>query len=378
MSSRGVIDGNDRRFLDAAIRLARKNQGQTGTNPSVACIIVRDFGCGPVIVGSAVTGKGGRPHAEPPALMEAGDEAMGATAYVTLEPCAHHGKTPPCAEALITAGVARVVTAIADPDDRVNGKGHQMLMDGGVAVDPVDGGEQAARVLQGYLKARSGVFPFVTLKVAMDKNGLIGCDHTGNLKISCRESMLQTHLVRARSHAIIVGASTVLSDDPSLTCRLPGMAQRSPIRVVLDNRFRIHSGLGLVRTAREIPTWIVAPAEPPEEWASMVLEFGLQHIPADLDDDGRIALPEMLEDLAAKGIQSVMVEGGARLTDSFLKDDLIDEIIVHEGGEPETLPDEECAVHAPFTTENLPLGFEIVQKLVFGSDISYRLRKRGQ
>ncbi len=361
--------------MDAAIRLARKNQGQTGTNPSVACVIVNDLGQGPVIVGSGVTAWGGRPHAEPPALDQAGKDAKGATAYVTLEPCAHHGKTPPCAQVLIDAGVKRVVTAITDPDGRVNGKGHQMLLDAGVEVTMLDGGDNAARVIQGYLKARSGVFPFVTLKVAMDRNGLIGCGECGNLKISGQTSMHQTHLIRARNHAIIVGIGTALADNPALTCRLPGIENRSPVRVVLDNRFKANANLYVIQSAREVPTWIVAPSSPPPEWSEMVAQYGIQHIPAEVDEAGRIALPEMFEDLAARGIQSVMVEGGAKLTDSLLQDNLVDEIIVHIGGNPEMPEDENHAVRASFTPQNPPTGFEVVQMLTFGQDLSMRMRR---
>jgi len=375
MNSSIQSDKSDRRFIDAALRLARKRQGQTGTNPSVACVIVNDLGYGPVIVGSAVTAKGGRPHAEPPALAEAGENAKGATAYVTLEPCAHHGKTPPCAQTLIDAQVKRVVTAVTDPDDRVNGKGHQMLLAAGVEVDAMDGGENAARVIQGYLKARSGFMPFVTLKVAMDRNGLIGCGQCGNLKISCHTSMLQTHLIRARHHAIVVGIGTALADNPSLTCRLPGIEDRSPVRVVLDNHYAASAELNLVKTARQFPTWIVAPNDPPPEWAKMLVDHGIQHIPAELDEAGRIALPEMFEDLAARGIQSVMVEGGAKLTDSLLQDNLVDEIIVHIGGNPEMPGDEERAIHASFTPQNPPTGFNVIQSLTFGQDESLRMRR---
>lgn len=366
---------SDRRFLDAALRLARKHQGLTGTNPSVACVIVADLDIGQVIVGSAVTARGGRPHAEPPALEEAGELARGATAYVTLEPCAHHGKTPPCAQTLIDAGVKRVVTAIMDPDNRVNGRGHAMLLEAGVEVTEMDGGEAANRVIQGYLKARSGILPFVTLKLAMDPNGIIGCSKTGNLKISCKESMQQTHLARARHDAILVGRGTAMADDPMLTCRLPGMHHRSPVRVVLDSKCQLTDAYLLVSTAPDVPTWIFGSPTPPESWEAMVAKYRIQHIPAEIDD-GHVALPEMFEDLAARGIQSVMVEGGAKLADSLLKDDLVDEIIVHVGGKPELPVEKDEAVRATFTPENPPEGFEIVQTLKFGHDVSLRMRKR--
>ncbi|MEM9330181.1 MAG: bifunctional diaminohydroxyphosphoribosylaminopyrimidine deaminase/5-amino-6-(5-phosphoribosylamino)uracil reductase RibD [Pseudomonadota bacterium] len=364
----------DKRFLDAALRLARKHQGLTGTNPSVGCVIVSQTRNGPVIVGSAVTARGGRPHAEPPALAEAGDRARGATAYVTLEPCAHHGKTPPCAQALIDAGIKRVVTAIVDPDNRVNGQGHGMLRAANVDVLEMDGGEFANRVIQGYLKVRSGFLPFVTLKLAMDEHGLIGSRKTGNLKISCAGSMLQTHLTRARHDAILVGSGTAIADNPMLTCRLPGMQDRSPVRVVLDEACKLNETYNVISTAQQFPTWLVGPAEPTKEWKSMIVGNGIQHLPAEMHND-RVALPELFADLAAKGIQSVMVEGGAKLAESLLADDLVDEIIVHQGETLEDVCQKENAIYASFKPDCPPDGFTVVQKLRFGSDHSLRMRK---
>lgn len=365
----------DQRFLDAALRLARKHQGLTGTNPSVACVIVAQTEHGARIVGSGVTAEGGRPHAEPPALLEAGNLAKGATAYVTLEPCAHHGKTPPCAQNLIDSGVARVVTAITDPDNRVNGKGHKMLLDAGIEVTPMDGGDAALRVMQGYLKARTSSRPFITLKMAMNEDGLIGSTQEGNLKISSSTSSRQTHLQRARHDAILVGSGTALSDNPGLDCRLPGLEARSPIRVLLDEKSKLNEKTRAINSALQTQTIVVSPMTAPQKWRQMLARNGVQHQACEMDK-GRIALPELMDDLAAKGIQSILVEGGARIADSFLKDDLVDEILIHvgkEAGKPETKQD---GVYAPFTPNALPKGFEVIQTLRFGKDISLRLRKK--
>ena len=365
----------DQRFLNAALRLARKHQGLTGTNPSVACVIVAQMEQGARIVGSGVTAEGGRPHAEPPALLEAGNLAKGATAYVTLEPCAHHGKTPPCAQNLIYSGVARVVTAITDPDNRVNGKGHGMLIDAGIEVTQMDGGDAALRVMQGYLKARTSSRPFITLKMAMSEEGLIGSTQEGNLKISSSTSSRQTHLQRARHDAILVGSGTALSDNPSLDCRLPGLAARSPIRVILDEKSKLNEKTKAFSSALQTQTIVVSPMTAPQEWRHMLASNGVQHQACEMDS-GRIALPELMDDLAAKGIQSILVEGGARIADSFLKDDLVDEIVIHVGNdadEPETKQD---GVYAPFTPSALPQGFEVCQTLRFGKDTSLRLRKK--
>lgn len=365
----------DQRFIDAALRLARKHQGLTGTNPSVACIIVAQTEYGARIVGSGVTAEGGRPHAEPPALLEAGQFAKGATAYVTLEPCAHHGKTPPCAQTLIDSGVARVVTAITDPDNRVNGKGHEMLIEAGITVTQMDGGEAAQRVMQGYLKARTSSRPFVTLKMAMNEEGLIGSTQEGNLKISSPISSRQTHLQRARHDAILVGSGTALFDDPSLDCRLSGLGVRSPIRVILDEKSKLDAKAKTISSALSMQTIVVSPTTAAQEWREMLARNGVQHQACEMDE-GRIALPELMDDLAAKGVQSIMVEGGARIAESFLKDDLVDEIIIHLGGEADKPETKQHGVYAPFSPTNLPKGFAVCQTLHFGKDTSLRLRKK--
>lgn len=366
---------HDRLFLEAALRLARKNQGLTSTNPSVACVLVNDLGHGPVIVGSGVTAVGGRPHAEPPAIAEAGDHARGATAYVTLEPCAHHGKTPPCAQTLIDAGIGRIVTAIADPDERVNGRGHQMMLDAGIKVSLLDGGVNAQRVMAGYLSARSRKRPFVTLKLAMTPDGVIGSQSEGNLQISCPASNRQTHLSRARHDAILVGSGTAMMDNPKLTCRLPGLEERSPLRVVLDLNAKLDEGHALVSSASDVPTLVAGSASAPMEWLSMLRKSGVQFIACE-NVDGRIALPELLDDLYARGIQSILVEGGAELARSFLDEDLVDEIIAHIGGDPQEPKQMGDAVMSPFMPQDIPDGFEICQKLIFGVDTSLRLRKK--
>jgi diaminohydroxyphosphoribosylaminopyrimidine deaminase/5-amino-6-(5-phosphoribosylamino)uracil reductase len=364
----------DLRFLDAALRLARKHQGLTGTNPSVACILVNDLGHGPVIVGSGVTAPGGRPHAEPPAVEEAGAWARGSTAYVTLEPCAHHGKTPPCAQNLIDNGITRIVTAITDPDERVNGQGHAMMAKAGIEIVTVDRSSSACRVMAGYLASRGEKRPFVSLKVAMTQDGIIGSVKKGNMKISGDVANRQTHLSRARHDAILVGAGTAIADDPKLNCRLPGLANRSPVRIVLDLNSRLESSHTLVKTAGRVTTLVVGRSDAPSNWLAMLQEAGAQFLAAEIHD-GHVALPELFDDLHARGIQSVMVEAGAKLSQSLLADNLVDEIILHVGGEPEALGDLADAIHAPFSPSALPDGFHVCQSLVFGADTSLRLLK---
>ncbi|MBP0616030.1 bifunctional diaminohydroxyphosphoribosylaminopyrimidine deaminase/5-amino-6-(5-phosphoribosylamino)uracil reductase RibD [Jiella mangrovi] len=357
----------DRHFMAAAIRYAMRNVGRTGTNPSVATLIVRNDGDGrpPRIVGRGVTALGGRPHAEAGALAEAGDLARGATAYVTLEPCAHHGRTPPCAEALVRAGVARVVSAAADPDPRVDGKGHRMLMDGGVAVTPRVMAVEAARTIEGYLTRHRRGRPGVTLKMALSRDGRIGIRGGGQVKITGAVSDAQTHLVRARHDAILVGAGTALEDDPRLDCRLPGMADRSPARIVLDPNLRTTPDMTVARTARAVPTMIATyQTSDPERRAALAAE-GVAFVACVADPDtGRVALPELLEDLAATGITSILVEGGANIAESFLQARLVDRLILVQGA----VEIGEEGVTAPVGVEAARERFALLRQDVFGDD----------
>ena len=252
-TSRSAID---RRFMAAAIRLSRSHEGLTSTNPSVATLIVRDDGAGPVIVGRGVTAIGGRPHAEPQALDEAGELARGATAYVTLEPCAHHGRTPPCANALVAAGVARVVGAASDPDPRVSGKGYAILRAAGIEVVENVLAAEAADVMAAYLIRSSKKRAEVTLKLALSRDGMIGRKGAGQVAITGEVARRQVQLMRARSDAILVGIGTALADDPLLTVRLPGLEARSPVRIVLDRQARLPLSSRLVATAHEVPLFV--------------------------------------------------------------------------------------------------------------------------
>ncbi|KQT52966.1 MULTISPECIES: bifunctional diaminohydroxyphosphoribosylaminopyrimidine deaminase/5-amino-6-(5-phosphoribosylamino)uracil reductase RibD [unclassified Aureimonas] len=320
----------DRRFMAAAIRLSERNTGLTGTNPSVATLLVRDDGAGPVIVGRGITAPGGRPHAETEALAEAGALAVGATAYVTLEPCAHHGRTPPCAEALVTARIGRAVSASGDPDDRVDGRGHSILRKAGIALTTRVLAPEAARAMSGYLMRSTARRPEVTLKLAISRDGCIGRAGEGQVAITGPVANRQTHLLRARSDAILVGVGTLKADDPQLTCRLPGLEARSPLRIVLDARLEAPLTAGVVATARHVPTAFAVIGDRPG--AGRFREAGCEIIACETDPgSGRIALPELLEDLAARGIATVLVEGGATVARQFLAEDLVDRLILVEG-----------------------------------------------
>ncbi|MBY2938942.1 MULTISPECIES: bifunctional diaminohydroxyphosphoribosylaminopyrimidine deaminase/5-amino-6-(5-phosphoribosylamino)uracil reductase RibD [Rhizobium] len=251
------ITPHDERFMAAAIRLSRWHLGRTATNPSVGCLIVKDG----VIVGRAVTALSGRPHAETQALAEAGALARGATAYVTLEPCSHHGKTPPCAEALIAYGVARVVISVTDPDPRVSGRGIAVLREAGIEVDAGVLEAEGRHSLAAYLTRQTKNRPYVTLKLAVSADGMIGREGEGQVAITGPEARAQVQALRAETDAILVGIGTAIADDPLLTVRSPGLESQSPIRIVLDPSLALPPTSKLVATAREVPVIVVASEE---------------------------------------------------------------------------------------------------------------------
>ncbi len=353
----------DRRYMAAAIRLSRKHAGLTSTNPSVGTLIVRDDGQGPVIVGRGVTAIGGRPHAETEALAEAGERARGATAYVTLEPCAHHGRTPPCANALVTAGVARVVGAASDPDSRVSGKGYAILRAAGIAVTEGVLAQQAADQMAGYLIRSLRKRPEVTLKLALSSDGMIGRRDEGQIAISGEISRRQVHAMRMEADAILIGIGTALADDPELTVRLPGLGARSPARIVLDRQARLPLTSKLVQSAHQTPV-LVATCVEADASRKAELERAGARLLATETYDGRIALPELMEDLAAQGMSSLLVEGGAETARHFLADDLVDRIVLFTG----PVPIGEGGIAAPIDRNQIPSGFSLVRAEQFGED----------
>lgn len=356
-------DATDLRFMAAAIRLARWHEGRTGSNPSVAALIVREIDGKPVIIGRGITAIGGRPHAETEALAEAGEGARGATAYVTLEPCAHHGRTPPCAEALVTAGVARVVAASTDPDERVSGKGYAILRDAGIEVCEGVLADEAASDLAGYLTRRMKNRPHVILKLAVSADRKIGIEGAGQVAITADIARRQVHVLRSVSDVIMIGSGTALADDPELTCRLPGLEDRSPIRLVLDRALRLPTSSKLAQTARNVPVWIATSASQDDPARAPLAALGIEFVAAECQD-GHLALPELLEDIGARGASTVFVEGGATLAKALLAEDLVDRLILFTGAV--TIGAD--GVDAPFTLETLPRGFVSVRSMQYGPD----------
>ena len=318
----------DRRFMELALTLGRRGLGRTWPNPAVGAVVVKDG----VIVGRGWTQPGGRPHAEPVALAAAGEAARCATLYVTLEPCSHFGKSPPCADAIIAAGISRVVAAIEDPNPKVAGKGYAKLRAAGIAVDVGLCAREAADAHAGHFRRVRDGRPHVILKLAVSADEKIGAAGRKPIAITGEAARTRVHLLRAQCDAILVGIGTVLSDDPLLTCRLPGMEKRSPIRVILDRALRIPGQSRLVHSARETPLWVFA-SELAEAPAAMKLgAAGAQVIRVAPTAQG-LDLNAVLRALSERKITRLLVEGGSRVASSFVAAGLVDEIWLLRGAE---------------------------------------------
>ncbi|MHC2438396.1 bifunctional diaminohydroxyphosphoribosylaminopyrimidine deaminase/5-amino-6-(5-phosphoribosylamino)uracil reductase RibD [Bradyrhizobium sp. USDA 4451] len=316
----------DLRFMQLALALGRRGLGRTWPNPAVGAVIVKDG----VIVGRGWTQPGGRPHAEVEALRRAGEAGRGATLYVTLEPCSHFGRSPPCADAVVAAGLARVVSAIEDPNPEVGGKGHAKLRAAGIAVDVGLCQAEAAHDHAGHFRRITDKRPHVSLKLAVSADDKIAASGHRPVAITGEAARTRVHLLRARSDAILVGIGTVRADDPLLTCRLPGMAARSPVRVVLDRALRISGDSRLVHSARETPLWVVTSNMAEAPAAVKLGAAGAEVIRVATGAAG-LDLPAVLHALAERGITRLLVEGGARVANSFVAAGLVDEIWLLRG-----------------------------------------------
>jgi len=314
--------------MQLALALGRRGQGRTWPNPAVGAVVVKDG----VVLGRGWTQIGGRPHAEPGALQRAGEAAKGATLYVTLEPCSHHGKSPPCADAIIAAGIARVVSAIEDPDARVAGQGHARLREAGIQVEVGLCRDEAARAHAGHFLRVREQRPYVTLKLAVSVDGRIAAAGRKPVQITGGAANARVHLLRAQNDAILIGIGTAMADDPLLTCRLPGMEARSPVRVVLDRALRLPGNSRLIHSARATPLWLIA-SETAEVAAATKLSAAGAHVFHLAVDDHTpgLDLRAVLHTLSAQGITRLLVEGGAKVASSFLKAGLADEFWLFQG-----------------------------------------------
>ncbi|WP_425624349.1 bifunctional diaminohydroxyphosphoribosylaminopyrimidine deaminase/5-amino-6-(5-phosphoribosylamino)uracil reductase RibD [Agrobacterium radiobacter] len=400
---------DDERFMARAIEVSLRHQGQTLTNPSVGCVLVKDG----QIIAEAVTAIGGRPHAERQALEIAGEAARGATAYVTLEPCSHWGKTPPCANALVEYGVARVVVAVDDPDERVSGRGYTILRDAGIVVETGLLRAEGRRALAGYLTRQMKKRPHVILKLAISADGMIGREGEGQIAITGRELRHAVHELRARCDCILVGIRTAIADDPELTVRIAGLEQRSPVRIVLDRQFELPLTSKLVKTAREVPVIVAAippsalPGISPSRWeidgaplppASTGREgepkarferadSPLPISPLEGEMPGRAeggnpdrrrqqltdagvqileasTLENLLHILAESGMSELLVEGGAFAAKSFLEAGLVDRIMLFES--PVVIG--EGGIETPLNRADITGDYALISETAYGPD----------
>jgi len=313
----------DTDFMMMALALAERGLGQVAPNPAVGCIIVADG----IVVGRGWTQPGGRPHAETVALAQAGDKARGATAYVTLEPCAHHGKTGPCAEALIAAGVARVVGAVADPDPRVGGRGFAMLENAGIEVVEDVCMSRAVYLNQGFFLKVTEARPLVTLKIASSVDGRTATKSGHSRWITGDAARQRGHLLRATHDAIMIGSATAIVDDPVLTCRLTGLEGRSPLRIVADGRLRLPLTSKLVRDAARAPVLVFTFPGGDAGRRSAFADCGVEllDVPA-VGETGLMDMRVAMKLLSERGLTRLLVEGGARLASSLMRARLVDRV----------------------------------------------------
>lgn len=316
----------DRRHMFHALALGRRGLGRVWPNPAVGCVVVRDER----VVGRGWTQPGGRPHAETGALAQAGAAAHGATAYVTLEPCAHHGRTPPCAEALVAAGVARVVTALEDPDPRVAGRGHAILRAAGIAVETGVLANDAERDQAGFLSRLRRGRPHLTLKLALSLDGRIATATGESQWITGPEARRAVHLLRARHDAVLVGAGTARADDPSLTVRDLG-TEWQPVRLVAARKLDLPAEGKLALTAGEASVWLLHGPDAPEAARAAWTGRGARLIPVPLSA-GRLEPEALLRQLGEAGLTRVLCEGGGQLAAALWAADLVDEVQVFSAG----------------------------------------------
>ncbi len=362
---------DDLRYMRAALALAGRGLGNVWPNPAVGCVLVKEGR----VVGRGWTQPGGRPHGETEALARAGEGARGAIAYVSLEPCCHWGKTPPCTDALIAAGVGRVVVPIDDPDPRVSGRGIARLRDVGIEVVSGVCAAEAAELNAGFfMRIRAGR-PIVTLKLATTLDGRIATHDGASQWITGAVARDRAHLLRASHDAVMVGSSTVIRDDPLLTCRLPGLASRSPVRIVVDRRLRVPLTARLVAEARSVPTWFITLRGGDAARREAFLSCGVDLIEVDPSADHAVDIGAALRELGQRGLTRILVEGGATLAAALLRVGAVDRLAWFHA--PTLLGGDAIPAIAPLEIAELPTAprFERTGLEHVGEDVLETLRR---
>ncbi|MCK0208603.1 bifunctional diaminohydroxyphosphoribosylaminopyrimidine deaminase/5-amino-6-(5-phosphoribosylamino)uracil reductase RibD [Starkeya koreensis] len=320
-----TLTRDDESLMAAALSVGRRELGHTWPNPAVGALVVRETARGPLVLGRGWTARGGRPHAEPQALAQAGEAAKGATLYVTLEPCSHHGQTPPCVDAVRAAGIGRVVAAIEDPDFRVAGRGFSILREAGIRVDVGAGAAEARIAHAGHIRRVTEGRPHIMLKLAVSADGKVGLAGRRPAAITGEIARGRVHMMRATHDAVLTGIGTVIADDPQLTCRLPGMQDRSPLRVVLDASLRLPPTSALARSLAVAPLWVIAAEDAPDAPEAMLTAMGVEVMRVRRRSDGAVDINEAVKLLGLRGITRLMVEAGPRIAAAFVRERLVDE-----------------------------------------------------
>ncbi len=318
----------DDRWMRLALSLAKRGLGRVWPNPAVGCVIIKNHR----LVGRGWTQPSGRPHAETVALAQAGSAAKAATAYVTLEPCAHHGKTPPCADALIKAGITRVVCALEDPDPRVSGRGFLLLSDAGIQVDQNVLADEAEALNLGFLLNRTIERPMITLKLAMSLDGRIATQTGESHWITGPKARRNVHLLRANHDAVLIGRGTAAADNPMLDVRDLGLENRNPVRVVVDGGLSLSPSSRLARSASETPLWLCHHPGIERERCDMWQDLGAKLIEVETTDTGELNISDLAHKLAQNGLTRVLCEGGGQLAASLIQAELVDRLILHSAG----------------------------------------------
>ncbi len=358
----------DAEMMAIALRMAERGLGATAPNPSVGAVIA-DEETGEVIA-RATTARGGRPHAETQAIAVAGEKARGATIYVTLEPCSHYGRTAPCADAIVAAGLKRVVVAIEDPDPRVAGRGLNRLREAGIVVVRGLGAPQARWITRGHIVRVTERRPLVTLKLALDEKGDIARG-SGSAPVWVTGERARAHgmLLRSEFDAILVGSATVRDDDPELTCRLSGLFDRSPVRIVLSRSLDLSPGAKLFRSAKTVPVWLMTSAQSDADRRRAIAAGG-----TDVIDVGVVGttlwLPSIMEALVARGITRLLVEGGPAIWRGFADASIADEIVLYMAGNPSDIDARQA-----MTRWVGNLGMTAVERRTIGTDTMWRFRR---
>lgn len=346
--------------MSIALKLAERNLGLVAPNPTVGCVIVK-YG---VIIGEGQTAPGGRPHAETVALKNVKMSPQDAIMYVTLEPCCHQGVTGPCTEEIIKSKIKRVVVAAVDPDKRVSGGGIKKLRESGVEVEQGVMQEEAEKLNIGFFTTRKLHRPWITCKMATTLDGKIASVSGDSKWITQDDTREWVHEIRAKYDAVMIGSNTLVSDDPLLTCRIPGLEERSPVRIIIDSQQRLRETHKIAKTADKVKTWIITNKEVEKKLQNV------NYLKVNSNSDGKVCLKDAVEKVASEvGITRLLVEGGGGLLTELLKENVIDRLIICRSGKIIGNDGVPCVGDLGIPTISKSLRFKKVEVMEFSEDV---------